>query len=229
MAPVSKMATQAVGWAAAAALGLGALALPGLAVAAPVTLNFAGQVSQTSFDPFDPFSGAVHAGTPMSSYLNIDTSTADSAPASDFGSYTWSGGTFGLGVLMGAVMFPTLRSVNISIIDGSPGAFDQYLMYAWEGVAGGLADFFSMTMLLQDDTGTALNSDALPTGVPDLGRFAIRTFTASGQYTDVNGDFIQYEVQGNLVSEPGSVVLVGIALAACLWRPHRAVRARPNP
>lgn len=202
-------------------------ALNGPASAAPITLNFQGVVTQAIFDPFDPLGGVVAPGAGLYSYLNFDTSAVDAAPSANLGSYTLSGGTYGFAAFVGGVLFPLMHSVNISIVDGVGGGPDQYSVFAWEGTAGGLGDYFSMSILLQDDTGTAFNSDALPAGLPDLARFDLRTFDLAGQYTDLNNNFIQYEVQGNVtVPEPATASLVALALLGCAATARAGRRSR---
>lgn len=186
-------------------------------------------VTQAIFDPFDPLVGVVAPGADLYSYLNFDTSAVDAAPSANLGSYTLSGGTYGFAALVGGVPFPLMHSVNISIVDGVDGGPDQYSVFAWEGAAGGLGDYFSMSILLQDDTGAAFNSDALPAGLPDLARFAVRTFDLAGQYTDLDNNFVQYEVQGNVtVPEPATANLVVLALLGCAATARAGRRSRRN-
>ena len=203
-----------------------ATAYGGLADATPFTLNFQGNVTQTVFDPYDPLGGAVHFDSSMYSYLNFDSSATDAIPADpNTGSYTLTGGTYGMAVVIDSVVFPVMHSVNISIANDYSGGIDQYLVYAWEGTQGGLGDFFSMSMLLQDNTGTAFNSDALPLTMPDLSLFTIRTFDITGQYTDLNGTFFQYEIQGNVVPEPGTVTLLSAGLLGWISRNRGKAKA----
>lgn len=209
---------------AAALLAGGALALCLPAHATPFTLNFEGVVTQAGFDPFDPLGGAVHAGTPLYSYLNFDSAATDAAASPNLGSYTVSGGTYGFAGYLGSVLFPIMRTVNISVLDGMAGGPDQYTVFASEGVQDGLSDYFSLSILLQDDSGTALSGDALPTTLPDIARYGIRTFDFFGQYTNLDGVFVQYEVQGVItpVSSPGTPgLLAAAAVAAALVRGRR--------
>ena len=184
--------------------------------ASPFTLNFSGTVTQSIFDPYPstPLIGAIQFGSPLYSYLNFDTTAPDLAPATDTGSYTMTGFPYGMSVVIGSVVFPIMHSVNISIADNYSGGIDQYLVYAWEGLQGGLSDFQSMSILLQDDTGTAFSSDALPSTMPDLSQFSVSSFTLAKQYTAADGNFYQYEIQGNVVPEPGTVALLGVGLLA---------------
>ena len=108
------------------------------------------------------------------------------------------GGTLGFAAVVGSVLFPVLRTVNISVVDGVGGGPDQYTVFASEGVQDGLSDYFSASILLQDDGGTAIAGDALPLTLPDLSQFGVRSFALSGQYTNLDGVFMQYEVLGQL-------------------------------
>ena len=107
--------------AAAAVVLTAAATLSGPVLADAITLNFAGTVTQTSFDPFDPLSGAVVAGSPFYSYLNFDTNAADAAASPNLGSYTLSGFPYGFAAVIGPVVFPVMSTVNISIVDGVGG------------------------------------------------------------------------------------------------------------
>ncbi len=213
---------------AATLLASAALACCLPAQATPFTLNFEGVVTDANFDPFDPLGGAVHAGSTLYSYLNSDSAAADAAAGPNLGSYTVSGGTYGFAGVIDGIVFPVMRTVNISVFDGPLGGPDQYTVFASEGVQDGLSDYFSLSILLQDDSGTAITGDALPTTLPDSARFGTRTFNFFGQYTNVDGVFVQYEVQGLItpatpVSSPGTLALLAAAgAAAALARGRRS-------
>jgi len=213
-------------WIGAALATTLTVATNGAAWAAPITFNFSGVVAQTVFDPFDPFGGAVQTGSSLYTYVNFDSVATDAIPGAGAGSYSWSGGTYGLAAFVGSLAFPVMRSLSISVVDGDLGGPDQYLVFASEGIAGGLGDYFSMSMLLEDGTGSAFSSDALPLTSPDFSKFATRSFTLNGQYTDASGEFIQYEVQGNLViPEPHTAALVGLGMLGCAVVRTRRKRA----
>ncbi len=191
------------------------------AQAAPVTLTFGGVTTQAVFDPFDPLNGAVQPGSPMVAYLNFDSAAADAAPAPGIGSYTVTGGTYGLAAFLGNVLFPVMRTVNLTIVDGAAGGPDLLTLFASEGVQDGLSDYFSMSVLLEDDSGTAFSSDVLDWAALDLGRFNAGSFGLTGQYTTLDGVFVQYEALGTMalpVPEPGTLALRAAAGLAALSR-----------
>lgn len=229
-----RRALRVAGVLAGVVAGVLAGCLPARAV--PFTLNLNGVVTSASFDPFDPLGGAVQAGSPMLALLNFDSDAVDAAPGPNLGSYTVSGGSLGFAALVGSVLFPVLRTVNISVVDGVAGGPDQYTVFASEGVQDGLSDWFGVSILLQDDSGTAITGDALPLGRPDLSRFGVRSIDLSGQFTNVDGVFMQYEVQGLLtpVDAPGTLALLGAAVAVAAGlrgrrstRPSRPAVTRP--
>lgn len=197
------------------------LAVPCVAHAAPVTLNLTGITTQAVFDPFDPLNGAVQSGSPMYAYLNFDSAAADAAPEPGIGSYTVSGGTYGLAAFLGNVLFPVMRTVNLTIVDGAAGGPDLLTLFASEGVQDGLSDYFSMSVLLEDDSGTAFSSDVLDWAALDLGRFNAGSFGLTGQFTNLDGVFVQYEALGAMalpVPEPGTLALLAAAGLAALSR-----------
>jgi hypothetical protein len=162
----------------------------------------------------------VQVGSRLGLTLQFDNPAVDAAADPNFGSYAFSGGTYGLFASLGAWSV-ALHSFTISIINGTAGGPDLLAVYATNGVEGGLNDFSSLSMLLQDDSGTAFSSDALPSSLGDIGQFNVSTFDLIQQFTDANGNFVQYEIQGNLVPEPTTFALVFGGLLSCAVARHR--------
>lgn len=214
----------------AAALLSGALLAGGFADAHPITQSLEGTVNQSQFDPFDPLGGALGPGSHLSAYLTFDTEAIDSSASPDIGSYTFSGGPYGVATRVDGIAFPPMSTVNISLVNGAGSGPDQYSVFAWEGSADGLGDFFSLSVLLQDDTGTVFDGVEWPATWPALDRFHVRSFFLTGQYTDPDGQFIQYEIQGDIalaaVPEPAVLTLASLALLCGLGASRRP-RTRP--
>lgn len=215
---------------AAAALALAAaLATAGGAARADtVTLQLTGSVGQATFDPADPWAGAAAPGAPFRAEIRFDTLAPDADPSPQVGSYSASGPGFGVATFIGPLAMPPMSHVSIGLVDGVDGGPDQYTLYAFEGTADGLDDYLSLSILMQDDSGSALSGDAWRAPEPELvARFALRQFTLSGRFTDATGALVQHELQGTLaVPEPASVGLVGLALLGGAAAGLRACRQR---
>jgi hypothetical protein len=138
--------------------------------AAPVTFGFTGRVTSASFGPDDqPYPNAITIFSVFSGRYTFDSSAADLDPASSVGSYVMAGSPFGLTVDIGGNTFTTANRLFIEV-DDAP-SLDAYSL-----VAGILPVFrLEVGILLQDPTGTALGSDALPLAPPPLAAFATRT------------------------------------------------------
>jgi hypothetical protein len=204
------------------ALGLPALSIP--ALAGPLFFNFTGTVTQTNFDPSDPFGGSIVFGTPITGTYVFDSATPDSDPSGSSGSYQHAGAPYGLSINIGGNVFSTNDFLAVNVLNG--GGFDQYGVLACVG--GSAACFsgdFSVSILMQDNTGTALASDALPGTAPSLAAFQSATIAFNRNYFDDAGTFFQIQIDGTLdsliaVPEPSTAVsvLLGIALAAVAFR-----------
>ncbi|MFN7727207.1 MAG: PEP-CTERM sorting domain-containing protein [Rubrivivax sp.] len=193
------------------------------ATAAPAAYQWGGDVTQVSFDPVDPTGGAVQAGSRLGLTLRFDTATADALADPHTGAYAFTGPPFGVFVQLGSWAV-VLRNITIAIVDGTGSDPDQLLVYATEGLDAGLSDFMSFSLVLQDDSGSAFNSDALPTTLDSLGGFNVADFAFRQQFTDTMGQFVQVDMQGHVVPEPTTVGLVLCGLAGGLFGRYRARR-----
>jgi hypothetical protein len=129
----------------------------GGAHAAPVTFGFTGRVTSANFGPDDqPYPNAITIFSGFSGNYTFDSGAADLDPASSVGRYAMAGAPFGLTVDIGGNVFTTANRLVVKV-DDAP-SLDAYSL-----VAGILAVFrLEVGILLQDPTGTALGSDALP-------------------------------------------------------------------
>ena len=155
------------------------LAMAGPARADSVTFQFSGTVTQVSADPVF---GDITFGEAFTGSLSFDSTATDLIPDDPtVGSYAFSS-PFGMSVRVGSHGFYAFGSLNIEILNS---AVDQYTAFA-SSQAGDL----NMSLFLLDDTGTALDDDHLPPGMPTFNSFAERDFQLSGF---LNGGGIQID------------------------------------
>jgi parallel beta-helix repeat protein len=199
--------------------------------AAPVTFNFTGSVTQASFDPDDPFSGSIDFGTTFNGSYTFDAAATDAIAAAYGGSYAASGAPYGFTLNIGGHTFSIADylSVNVTNSIGS----DFYAALACAGGPSCVGD--AIELYMQDVSGTAINSDALPLTPPLLSAFGIAGF---GLNLLIDGNTVQ--VAGQLASltcsagcggpvetvpEPATLLLVTPALAFLARRRIRIPRA----
>jgi PEP-CTERM motif len=196
---------------------------PLLVHAAPVTFGFSGTVFQATFDPDDPFAGAVGFGSIFSGHYTFDSTAPDGASDSQTGSYASAGAPFGMTVdFGGGTSFTAADLLNVGVANDFAGPVDQYTVLATTN-AGDL----TLELFFEDATATVFGSDALPVTPPSLAAFWWSQFSLIG---DVSGNHV--EIQGAVdslscqsgcgpspVPEPGAIVLLGTAVAAlAVWR-----------
>lgn len=204
------------------------LVLPITAKAAAVNFKFSGKVTQTTFDPEDPFGGAIASGSLISGQYYFDPDATDSILDPSVGSYTSVGIPYGMTVNIGGVTFSTGDFLNIGVVDG---VIDQYTVLTREGAAGGLGDSLTLSLILEDVNGGAFSKDLLPVSALDLTNFGSRTFRLDAIHT-FDGTLFQYELQGSVsalfVSEPGSAMLVLLTVGVMTrnWSSRKSVQDR---
>ena len=199
------------------------------ALAGPITFNFAGTVTQANFDPSDPFSGSIGFGTAITGSYTFDSTTLDSDPSGSSGSYQHAGPAYGFSINIGGSLFSTNDFLAVNVLNGV--GIDQYGVLACNG--GSAACFsgdLTVSMLMQDATGTALASAALPVAAPAVAAFQSRTISLYRNYFDDAGTFYQIQIDGTLdsltqdsltpVPEPSTAasLLLGCALVAIARR-----------
>lgn len=195
-------------------------------VTIPAHFKFTGVVQQAVFDPSSPY-GPIVPGMTFSGSYYFDISAPDDIADPDVGSYTtpWPFGSMNLN--LGNFHFVADDFSNIGIVN-NPGGPDQYTVYAQRGTPGsGL--YWTMTLHLEGPA-TALASDDNPTVPPDLSLFYIRNLTFEGTVIGENAALTQFEIMGTVgtlqVPEPGTILLLGIGLAALAFTRRQVWPAR---
>ncbi len=198
---------------------LGALALlcsaafvPLRASAAPITFFLTGAVTQTNFDPGDPFGGTVVFGSPVGGALTFDGASVDRIPGPQQGSFVSLGPPFGVHLLIGGVPLDLGDFIAINTLHGGA---SQYGVLACSD--GPVCRDLVFSVLLNDPTGRAMTSDALPLTPPDLRQFEPATFRLSGTFAgsqiEIEGSAATLsEASGVAAPEPGTVGLCWAAL-----------------
>ena len=208
---------------------LGALAWlgGGEARAVPIDFKFKGEVTSAFFDPFDPFAGRIDFGTSFVGHYIFESTTPDAIPDPTVGSYSNFGTPFGVSVNIGGIDFSTSDFLNIGVANDIGAGTDLYTVLGQQGIPGGLEDSLSIQLFLEDPTGTAFDSDALPLAPPDLSNFALRSFLLDGVRT-AGGTTFQFQIQGSLtalaVPEPSTGLLLAIGLVGLSLVRHRRQR-----
>jgi hypothetical protein len=194
--------------------------LAGVASSAPITFNFTGSITSV---PIDNVFGDVGFGTVLSGSFTFDSATADGAPADPTtGSYSHVGAPYLFTVDIGGHVFTADQFFNVAVLN----AFvDQYSAF-------GLAQNLSLEILLQDNTATVFNSDALPTAAPPLSSFTFGTFrlTATFDEGEVQYEGVLDSLTGgdpNPIPEPSSFWLA--ITGAGLWRARRFLTSHKQP
>jgi hypothetical protein len=203
--------------------------------AVPVIFAFGGTVTQTSFDPDDPFNNTIQFGTLIGGIYVFESTTANAIPPpadASLGSYSVSGPPYGMTVNIGGNIFNTNELLNIGVANNIGPGVDQYTVLAQQGTPGGLSDFLTLELFLQDDQGTAFSSTALPLTPPDLSQFEVHQFRLDALQT-IGGTVFQYEIQGSVnslarIPEPGTVPLLGAGLVGLTLWYGRKLRDMPS-
>ncbi|HEV8145236.1 MAG TPA: hypothetical protein VGP79_02585, partial [Bryobacteraceae bacterium] len=167
------------------------------ALAGPLFFNFTGTVNSTNFDPSDPFGGSIGFGTPITGTYVFDSTTPDSDPSASSGSYQHAGAPYGLTINIGGNVFSTNDFLAINVLNSA--GFDQYGVLACSGGSGAcFSGDLTVSILMQDSTGTALASDLLPLTAPSVAAFQSRTIAFNRNYFDDAGTFFQIQIDGTL-------------------------------
>ena len=218
-----------------------ALLLSWCPAAGALTVEFHGAVDgQGSFVVPPELAGVISIGDPVSGRFSYDPSTADSDPAPTLGLYVHRDPRFLLEVTLGGAHISTdpddpelsIQILNDHPIGIAPNGIDRFGVISRSqtaispsAVVPGQLHFF-----LSDLTETALDTDQIPSTLPDLGPLPPdRHALAQGQVATSTGAFPQVFVnfsitEWHVVPEPSGLALSSLALAPLLGSSTRAPR-----
>ena len=205
-----------------------------------VSFGFSGKLEQTS-NPFNVLPVDITYGTPFTGIFTYDTSTlvngADFNLSPDSGNYYFNtNGGFLLSVTIAGHTFSSIKHGPVEpyaaiIIHNDYFGYDSFNfedsfpnVVMDGGPRPGNPDASSLILALQDNSATALNSDALPltppslAGFPDAHRFEVIARKGQNQVFDLSGQITEITAtpQPTLISrsQPNKTVLLSWPLAA---------------
>src|SRR5262245_17946613 len=117
-------------------------------LATPVTFSFTGTVTD------DPF-GLSSFGAPIFGSYTFDSAAVDSIASPATGSFASAGAGFGFTANVDGTNYSVLGTLTVNTANNIAGGVDQYGAIAQDSL-------LDLELFLQDATGTALASDALP-------------------------------------------------------------------
>jgi len=188
------------------ALACGIILVAGAAQALPITFSFTGKVTD------DPF-GQSSFGAPISGSYTFDSAAVDSIASPTTGSFASAGAGFGFTANVDGTNYSVLGTLTVNTANNIAGGIDQYGAIAQDSL-------LDLELFLQDATGTALASDALPLLPPALASFGFRQFrlfSADAEFLGSVDSLVCTSGCGvQSVPEPGSLLLMSLALASLL-------------
>ena len=176
------------------------------ATSALTTFSFMGTVTD------DPF-GLSSFGAAISGTYSFDSAAVDAIADPVSGSYTSTGAGLGFAVTVDGIPFSVSGNLNVGVVNALP---DQYLITAIQGP-------LTLELVLEDASGTALSTDALPVTPPAIAQFAFRQFRLFAPSAEFAGTVDTLGV----VPEPETVLLLIVGWASVVlrqWHPRRRRR-----
>ena len=152
------------------ALAFLSLLLPPSVKAEIKKFAFSGVISSVDNRGFQ-LDASIAAGTPFQGYYVFDTTAVDSSADPTVGMYQFTGSTFGVVVKVGNYVFRTNpQHVNflMSVVNRTT---DGYLLRSYNNVCSRPVSVDHISWQLDDQTGTVLSNDLLPTTPPTLSQW----------------------------------------------------------
>jgi len=199
-----------------------------------IEINITAEITGVD-DPDGLLNGQLSVGSIISGSYIYDSDTPDSSPAPDYGRYLHYSPPYGISLSGGGFTFqtdPDNVEFLVGIANGYIGIEDGYLLRSYNNLP--LYDNVSVGHIswqLDDSTGTALSSTALPTTPPVLedwdGDWGIRI---TGGIPDEHGKFMEsFLIEAPVtyvIPEPATVLLLALGSLALRRRPRYSTRLR---
>lgn len=139
---------------------------------------------------------SIVSGTPFTGYYIFDADTPDTNYPTDVGDYQHTEANYGIVIKIGKYIFRTDPAHVDFLIETVNRSQDNYLLRSYNNVCSLPIPVDHISWQLDDDSGTALNSDDLPSNPINLS-----SFTQSFGLTVVGGSLDQsYHIRGQVTS-----------------------------
>jgi hypothetical protein len=176
-----------------------------------ITIAITGQITGVS-DQYGHLENKIHVSDTITGTYTYDSAMLDSNPSSTVGDYMYNASPAGISLNCGGFNFRTNPDdvdflVEILNNDGIRN-YDGYLLRSYNNLPlsnGALVNHISWQ--LDDSTGTALSSEALPFTAPDLGRWNSNVLQI---FNDNDFGISATITSAVLVPEPATLLLFGI-------------------
>ncbi len=194
--------------------------MPAVSSGQLITIGFTGNVSSV-YDPHNIFGGQTH-GEATGTYT-YDTSTPDSNPSNSSGSYWHYNSPCGVSVSINGFNFQTNPdSVQFLLGISNDNGGDLYWFHSYSNSPlpnGTLVE--TIAWQLQNYSGTAISSDALPTTAPNLADWSVNygLHISGPPRTEFEFEIVANITSVVLIPEPATILL--LTLGGLILRKHR--------
>jgi len=176
-----------------------------------ITIAIEAEIDSVS-DPYNFFEGNIKVGDIIKGTYSYDTSTPDSSPSSVSGFYWHYNPPAGISLTAGGLNFknnPSSVDFLVHLVNDNQQGGDVYELSSYNNLTlANIPSIEHIFWILEDSTGSALSSDALPTAAPILDDWQFNRLMISGP--DRAPSFgIEAHVT-SAVPEPVAILLFGL-------------------
>ncbi len=190
--------------------------------AAPITIGIEARVSLINDDD-TLLEGKVNVNDIITGSYTYDTDTPDTNPASDVGDYLHYSPPCGVLLMVGGFTFmsdPSNTIFGVEVVNNYQGLMQDYYSFGstYNLLIGSEVELNHISWQLDDYSGTALSSTALPTTAPVLSDWDYNKLNIDGGIGGIPPCFEKtfyieaYVISTTLIPEPASLFLIGFGL-----------------
>jgi hypothetical protein len=196
-------------------VGVMLLALASACLAEQIKIGLTGHVDYID-DPYNLLDNGVHQGDWITGFYTYDSSTQDSNPSVSMSLYQYAIAPYGMLVTAGSITFqtdPTNVNFEIGLVDNyAGGTLDSYEVTSHNNLQLNSAiTVGDLHWQLNDYSGKAISSDALPSTAPDLSKWQSNSLSVVGGSDEKTQFLISGHITSSyLIPEPATLFLLAI-------------------